>query len=147
MSDDGNLDRFVEAHHAQFQSALLELESGQKKTHWMWFIFPIVEGLGESERSLYYAIRSLAGARSFIEHDYLGANYRKCLQAVLSHTDKTAVEIFGRTDKMKLQSSVTLFRHVAKMPSLKVELDTCLRQYFDGNVCERTVEFLKNIDA
>ena len=91
MSDDGNLDRFVKAHHLQFQSALSELESGQKQTHWMWFIFPIVGGLGKSETSMKYAIYSLAGAQAFIEHDYLGTNYRKCLRAVLSHTDKTEV--------------------------------------------------------
>ena len=84
------LEHFIEGHNAQFEDALKELQSGEKKTHWIWFIFPIAEGLAKSEIAQYYEIGSLSEARAFLEHEQLGANFKKCVKAMLANKDRSA---------------------------------------------------------
>ena len=141
------LDHFVEAHRYKFDDALAELEAGEKETHWMWFIFPIAEGLGKSEVAQYYAIGSLNEARAFLAHEVLGENYRKCIKAMLRNRDKSPLAILGKVDKWKFQASVTLFHHVTDDPSLKSQLQECLDHFYDGRRCKSTKRYLSAISG
>ena len=140
------LDHFVEAHKSQLSAALQELLEGRKRTHWIWFIFPIAPGLAKSSVSQYYELSNLEEAKAFIEHAYLGTNYNQCLKAVLSHKDKKAEEIFGR-DKWKFQASITLFNHVTSDHSIKKNLKECLDHFFNGHLCKSTSKYLQSIGS
>jgi uncharacterized protein (DUF1810 family) len=108
---DGGLGRFVEAQDAggTYPQALRELRAGRKTSHWMWFVFPQVAGLGHSSMAQAYAISSLQQARDYLAHPVLGPRLRACTAAVLTHTDRSAEQIFGGIDALKLRSSMTLF--------------------------------------
>jgi uncharacterized protein (DUF1810 family) len=108
---DGDLERFVEAQDSggTYEHALRELRSGRKTSHWMWFVFPQVAGLGHSSMAQAYAISSLEQARDYLAHPVLGPRLRACTAAVLTHTDRSAEQIFGGIDALKLRSSMTLF--------------------------------------
>ena len=110
-SDDTfELQRFIEAQQQTYEVALTELQAGEKRSHWMWFIFPQLAELGRSPTAQFYGIRSLQEARSFLAHPVLGRRYRECVSAILEWADtKSAVEILGDVDAMKLRSSLTLF--------------------------------------
>ncbi len=110
--DPYKLDRFVAAQQPVYKQALGELRAGAKRSHWMWFIFPQVEGLGTSDTARYYAIGSLAEARAFLAHPLLGPRLRTCVEAVLAQRGRSVEEIFGYPDSLKFHSSVTLF-HLA----------------------------------
>jgi uncharacterized protein (DUF1810 family) len=109
------LQRFLDAQDASgtYERALAELRAGRKTSHWMWFVFPQIAGLGESEMARRYAIGSLEEARAYVEHPVLGARLRACAGAVLGHSDRAAEEILGGIDAMKLRSSMTLFARAA----------------------------------
>jgi uncharacterized protein (DUF1810 family) len=107
-----DLDRFVIAQRHAFDGALAELRAGRKTGHWIWFIFPQIAGLGHSEMSRFYAIASLDEARGYLGHSVLGPRLRTCCEAMLAVPARTAVEILGPIDAMKLRSSMTLF-HLA----------------------------------
>jgi uncharacterized protein (DUF1810 family) len=139
------LDHFIEGHNAQFEDALKELQSGEKKTHWIWFVFPIAEGLAKSEIAQYYEVGNLSEARAFLEHEQLGTNFRKCIKAMLANTHKPALDILGKKDTWKFQASVTLFHHVCNEPTLKAELLRCLEYFYDGQKCKSTQKYLKNL--
>ena len=139
------LDHFIEAHKCQFNSALKELLDGRKRTHWIWFIFPIAPGLAKSSVSRYYELSNLAEAKAFIEHAYLGKNYNQCLKAILKHKYKKAEKIFGQ-DKWKFQASITIFSQVASDPSIKKNLKDCLEHFFKGHLCKSTSKYLESID-
>ena len=126
-----DLQRFVEAHDSggTFQRALDELGRGRKTSHWMWFIFPQVAGLGHSPTSRYYAISSLEEAQEYLRHPVLGPRLLECSRVVAATEDKTAVEIFGATDAQKLRSCMTLFMRAA--PDELVFSDV-LGRYFSG---------------
>jgi uncharacterized protein (DUF1810 family) len=111
MNDD--LGRFVEAQRGVYPSALAELRQGRKTSHWMWFVFPQVAGLGRSEMTRRYAIRSLAEARSYLEHPVLGPRLRECAEALLAAGERDPVAILGPIDALKLRSSMTLFLRAA----------------------------------
>jgi uncharacterized protein (DUF1810 family) len=108
-----DLDRFVAAQQATYESALAELRSGRKTGHWIWFVFPQLDGLGRSEMSHRYGIVSLAEARAYAAHPVLGARLRECAEALLATGGRTADDILGSVDAMKVRSSMTLFRRAA----------------------------------
>ena len=123
------LDRFVEAQEDVYARVLEELRRGRKTGHWMWFVFPQLAGLGRSEMSRYYAIRSLAEARAYIAHPVLGSRLRDCAALVAGATATSAEEIFGSIDAVKLRSSMTLFHRAA--PDEHVFADV-LAHFFNG---------------
>lgn len=124
-----NLDRFVEAQAPIYTRALAELTAGRKQSHWMWFVFPQLSGLGKSPMAQHYAIHSLEEARSYFAHPLLGARLKACTGAVLAVTGKTAHEIFDTPDDLKFHSSLTLFAHAAPDEPL---FRAALEKYFGG---------------
>ena len=116
MADFG-LDRFVAAQAGVYARALAELEAGRKQSHWMWFVFPQIAGLGRSPTARYYAIASAAEARAYLAHPLLGARLLDCAQAILAHRGRSAEAILGSIDAIKLRSSMTLFEAVAGDPA------------------------------
>ena len=138
------LEHFIEAHKNHFNNAYTELESGRKRTHWMWFIVPIAIGLGKSEKAQYYALGSSEEVVAFIENEYLGGNYRACIKAVLKHRDKKADEIFGH-DRWKFHASLTLFYYVESHQSLKTDLQACIDYFFQGHLCKNTFRQIQQL--
>ncbi|MFY9636465.1 MAG: DUF1810 domain-containing protein [Cellulosimicrobium cellulans] len=136
-----NLERFVEAQDSggTYQQALSELQIGDKRGHWMWFVFPQIAGLGSSPTSRKYAISSLAEAQAYLEHDVLGPRLLECSTAIAAHTGRSAVDILGRTDAMKLHSSMTLFLRAAPGETV---FKTVLARFFDGEPDAATDELL-----
>ena len=139
-SNADHLERFVEAQsNGVYAQALDELLAGRKTSHWMWFVFPQVAGLGSSPTSQRYAIGSRAEARAYLDHPVLGPRLVECARAVLSHPDRTARQIMGSPDDVKLRSSMTLFALVADgEPVFQQVLDT----FFAGEHDPRTVDLL-----
>ena len=129
MADPFNLERFVEAQAPLYQRARRELEAGRKESHWRWFIFPQIAGLGQSAMSIRFAIASLEEAKAYLAHAVLGPRLRECARLVLDVQGSTARDIFGSIDEMKFRSSVTLFARAA--PSEGV-FQRCLDKYFLG---------------
>lgn len=118
-ADPYNLQRFVDAQEGIYDRALSELQDGQKQSHWMWFVFPQVAGLGHSAMSRLYSIHSIDEAKAFLDHPLLGARMRECVQALLiQRGERDAKSILGAIDAMKLRSSLTLFAKAAPGESL-----------------------------
>jgi uncharacterized protein (DUF1810 family) len=138
--DHFGLERFTSAQADIYGQALAELRSGQKRTHWMWFIFPQLEGLGHSATAMHYAIKSIAEARAYLDHAVLGPRLRECAEAILAVEGRTASEIFQYPDDLKLRSSMTLFAAVAEPGSV---FSRVLDKYFAGKQDERTLQLLK----
>ena len=111
--DKFDLARFVSAQREMFEVALSELRRGKKESHWMWFIFPQLSGLGRSEMAAYYGIKNLEEARAYLKHPVLGLRLIECCTALLSVSGKSASEVMGYLDDLKLKSSMTLFAQVA----------------------------------
>ena len=130
-SDAYDLERFVVAQDARgtYASAVAELRAGRKLTHWMWFVFPQIAGLGMSETSRRYAIPSLEEARRYLAHPILGERLRECARILTELDGRTADDVFGPVDAMKLRSSMTLFARAAPEDPLFAEV---LDRYFDG---------------
>jgi uncharacterized protein (DUF1810 family) len=120
--------------------ALAELKSGQKRTHWMWFIFPQIRGLGQSPVSQLYAIQGLEEAQQYMTHPVLGARLRECAQALLDIEDRTAQDIFSYPDDLKLRSSMTLFESVAGPTSI---FGKVLDKFFAGERDRWTLKILE----
>jgi uncharacterized protein (DUF1810 family) len=106
-------DRFIAAQNLVYPQVLAELRAGEKRSHWMWFVFPQLLGLAQSERSIRYAIPSLADARQYLMHPVLGPRLVQCTELVLLHKDRSAREVFGYPDDLKFRSSMTLFARAA----------------------------------
>ena len=134
------LDRFVSAQASVYNQALVEIRSGRKQTHWIWFIFPQIEGLGHSSTSMHYAIRSLEEAQAYLQHPLLGPRLIECAEAVLAAEGRTASDIFPYPDDLKLRSSMTLFERVAAPESV---FSRVLEKFFQGKRDERTLQLLK----
>jgi uncharacterized protein (DUF1810 family) len=113
MVDLYRLERFVAAQDGVYDDAVAELRRGRKTSHWMWFVFPQIAGLGRSATAQRYAIGSLDEARAYLEHPVLGPRLIESASILLGNDDATAEQIFGQIDAMKLRSSMTLFRHAA----------------------------------
>ena len=137
-NDPYDLERFVTAQDSggTYQRALAELHAGRKTSHWMWFIFPQVAGLGFSAMAQRYAISGVAEARAYLGHPVLGPRLRACAGAIAATSGSTADRILGPVDAMKLRSCLTLFAHAA--PEEKV-FGEVLAQYFDGEPDEATL--------
>ena len=110
MTDPFNLERFLDAQAPVYDQVRRELEVGRKQSHWMWFIFPQIAGLGQSPMSVRFAIASLDEAKAYLAHPVLGARLRECVRLTLDVEGKTAAQIFGPIDEMKLRSSLTSVR-------------------------------------
>jgi uncharacterized protein (DUF1810 family) len=113
QSDPFDLQRFVDAQARVYDAVLGELRDGRKRSHWMWFVFPQLRGLGSSPTAVRYSISSIEEARAYLAHELLGARLRECARLVAAIDGRTAEEIFGRPDDMKLRSSMTLFSRAA----------------------------------
>ncbi|UPG83918.1 DUF1810 domain-containing protein [Luteibacter aegosomatis] len=138
--NDISLDRFLDAQENTYERALRELRSGQKKTHWMWFVFPQVRGLGTSERSSYFGIDGKAEACEYLEHPILGERLILATSIVLHHTDLALVDIFPYPDDLKFISCMTLFASAAPERS---EFDQAIQRFADGRRDERTLHILQ----
>lgn len=139
MSDPYNLQRFVDAQHGTYRTALAELRSGAKHSHWMWFVFPQLAGLGRSPTAQYYGIVSFDEARGYLAHPVLGPRLRECVEAILPWAGRRSVErIFGSIDALKLRSSLTLFDVVEPGDVFAEALDS----FFRGERDERTLALL-----
>jgi uncharacterized protein (DUF1810 family) len=136
MSDTYDLGRFVAAQEGVYGRALAELQGGDKRSHWMWFIFPQIAGLGASPMAQRYAIGSLAEAQAYAAHPVLGARLRACTAAVNAVAGRSAHAIFGSPDDLKFRSSMTLFARA--VPEEPVFADA-LARYFDGVPDPRTL--------
>ncbi|MGX0956858.1 uncharacterized protein (DUF1810 family) [Pseudomonas viridiflava] len=137
MNDAYNLQRFVEAQQPVFAQVLAELEDGKKRSHWMWFVFPQIRGLGRSDMAQRYAISSLDEARAYLKHPVLGPRLEQCAHLIAPQVERTARQIFSSPDDLKLHSSMTLFRLAAPdRPVFQEVLDT----FFDGEPDAMTVK-------
>ncbi|HUS02544.1 MAG TPA: DUF1810 domain-containing protein [Chitinophagaceae bacterium] len=136
------LNRFIEAQQSIYPRVLKELRNAKKTTHWMWFIFPQIEGLGHSSTAKYYSIKSIEEGKEYIAHPILGKRLLECSNIILNIDGKSASAIFGYPDDLKLRSSMTLFNYI--VPQLKVFAEV-LKKYFGGDQDERTIELLNNL--
>ena len=135
-----NLRRFLDAQESVYSTVLAELRGGQKRSHWMWYIFPQIAGLGYSSTSQYYAIKSEEEARQYLKHPVLGARLLECAETVLDVDGRSASEIFGPPDDLKLRSSMTLFAQVSDPDSLFARV---IDKYFHGKRDDKTLTLLK----
>ena len=116
--DINSLDRFLEAQERMYPVALKEIQNGEKESHWMWYIFPQLRGLGKSRMSYVYGINGIEEARAYLKHPVLSARLIEITEALLTHKGKDIYDIMGEIDEMKLQSSMTLFALVSKKDSV-----------------------------
>lgn len=126
------LERFVSAQEQVFSDVIGELSSGRKRTHWMWFIFPQLASLGRSERARFYGIPDLDEARVYLDDPLLGPRLRECVELVLNHTGKSAHDILGSPDDIKLRSCLTLFREAAASEDDRALFNEALDAFYDG---------------
>lgn len=141
MSDTFDLDRFVSAQAAVFTDALAELRAGRKRSHWMWFVFPQLRGLGISPTAEHFGISGLAEARAYLAHPLLGERLLCCTQAVLAVEGRSLHEIFGSPDDLKFASSMTLFSVAA--PDAPNLFHQAIERCCDGQVDARSVALLQ----
>jgi uncharacterized protein (DUF1810 family) len=137
--DPHDLDRFVRAQERDYERALSEIRAGRKRTHWMWYVFPQVDGLGSSPMSRQYAITSVAEAEAYLRHPILGPRLVACAEAAMGVEGRSAREVFGAPDDFKLRSCATLFAQVSPAGSVFHRL---LDRYFDGRGDEKTLRLL-----
>jgi uncharacterized protein (DUF1810 family) len=135
-----DLQRFVDAQNPLFETVTSELETGKKRTHWMWFVFPQIQGLGHSEMARRYAISSVDEARAYLDHPVLGERLRVLTQIVNALEGRSVEQIFGYPDDLKFHSSMTLFAHAA---TDKTPFELALNTYFGGEPDAGTVARLK----
>ena len=134
-----DLGRFVQAQEEDYERALAEIRSGHKRSHWMWYIFPQIGGLGSSSMARMYAIKTVAEAEAFLRHPILGPRLRQIMEATLQVQGRSALAIFGSTDELKLRSCATLFASVSPAGSV---FELVLDKYFQGARDSRTLELL-----
>ncbi len=135
-----DLSRFIKAQEYDYDRALREIRSGRKRSHWMWYIFPQIQGLGFSSTAQYYAIRDLEEAKEYLAHPVLGARLREISSALLELDGLSAHEIFGYPDDLKLRSSMTLFR----LADLECDIfEKVIDKYYDGVPDARTVDIVR----
>jgi uncharacterized protein (DUF1810 family) len=139
-SDPFDLGRFVQAQEPTYETALAEIRRGRKRSHWMWYVFPQIAGLGHSEMSQRYAISGAAEARAYLAHPVLGARLIECVEAVLKVEKRSAHEVFGSPDDRKLRSCATLFANVTASGSV---FERLLEKYFNGERDALTMEPLR----
>ena len=133
------LERFIKAQELDYEIALAEIKSGRKRSHWMWYMFPQLRGLGTSTISYLYGISGLGEAKAYLAHPVLSGRLYELCSELLKHKDKTALEIFGDIDEMKLKSSMTLFALTSEDYTI---FDEVLQCFFDGEMDEVTVSLI-----
>jgi uncharacterized protein (DUF1810 family) len=138
-ADPHDLSRFLKAQEGDYNQALLEIRSGRKRSHWMWYIFPQYDGLGFSSTSKRYAIKSVAEAQAYLGHPVLGPRLVECAEAVVRVAGRSASQIFGFPDDMKLRSCATLFAWVSPAGSV---FERLLDKYFQGERDAKTLHLL-----
>ena len=138
------LSRFREAQKRDYDRALSEIRSGRKRSHWMWYIFPQLKGLGVSSTAEYYGISGLTEAQEFLRDEYLGENLRRISEALLELDTDDALKVFGTPDNLKLCSSMTLFSQVEGRTSV---FGKVLDKFFQGKEDGRTMELLSRADG
>jgi uncharacterized protein (DUF1810 family) len=134
-----DLERFVEAQAGVYEQVCAELRAGRKRSHWMWFVFPQIRGLGSSEMAARYAISGMEEARAYLEHPVLGLRLRECVGIVVRVEGKTVEEIFGFPDDLKLHSSITLFAKAAGNSGGDAVFGEALAKYFGGEMDRATL--------
>lgn len=140
MHDDPfHLDRFVKAQPGDYEVALAEIQAGEKRSHWIWYIFPQLDGLAFSSTSKYYAIRNLDEARAYLAHPLLGPRLLTCAEALLNLQNRSAAEVFGFPDDLKVRSCATLFACVAPSPSV---FDRIIDKYYNRERDSKTLALL-----
>jgi uncharacterized protein (DUF1810 family) len=142
---DPDLIRFLDAHEI-YDQVVAELTNGSKRTHWMWFIFPQLAGLGRSAMAARYAIRDLDQARRYLEDPILGPRLRQVIKLMIDQEAKSVLEILGSPDDLKFRSCLTLFREAASEDSDRVLFAEALDQFYHGQADSRTLELLRSID-
>jgi uncharacterized protein (DUF1810 family) len=139
VDDPHDLNRFVEAQEDDYERALSEIVGGRKRTHWMWYIFPQIDGLGSSSISRHFSIKGVEEARAYLDHPVLGPRLLGCAEAVVAIEGRSAIEIFGSPDDLKLKSCATLFAFVLPPGSV---FDRLLAKYYAGARDEKTLHLL-----
>jgi uncharacterized protein (DUF1810 family) len=140
--DPFDLGRFLKAQAGIYDRVVAELRGGRKRTHWMWFIFPQIDGLGHSATSKYYAVKSIEEAREYLKHPVLGSRLLECTEAVFAIEGRGVSEIFNYPDDLKLKSSMTLFASVAEPGNVFARV---LEKYFQGMQDTRTLRLLQSL--
>ncbi|WP_087501152.1 DUF1810 domain-containing protein [Pseudomonas sp. SID14000] len=139
MRADFDLERFVEAQNRVYDQVMQELQAGRKRSHWMWYVFPQLDGLGHSAMAERYALAGIDEARAYLAHPLLGPRLEACVTALLQHGDKSAREILGSPDHLKLRSCLTLFARAAPDNPL---FQFALVQFYDGEPDALTLAML-----
>lgn len=142
MTDTNELIRFLEAQNQVYLKALSEIKEGKKNTHWMWYIFPQINGLGSSETAKYYGIKDMNEATAYLQHPILGKHLVEIAETVLNLNGKTAIQIFGTPDDMKLRSCMTLFANVKNTNPI---FQKVLIKYFNGIPDELTLQLINGM--
>jgi uncharacterized protein (DUF1810 family) len=140
--DEYNLNRFVEAQMVTYEGAMLELARGMKESHWIWYIFPQIEGLGKSDIAKLYSIKSLEEGRAYLKHPLLGPRLTEACQILLSLKDASMDEVMGFPDDLKLLSSMTLFEVLSDSNSIFTKM---IEFYFDDERDETSLEIIKSL--
>lgn len=133
------MERFLKAQEYSYLLAKKELENGRKESHWMWYIFPQIKGLGRSSMANYYAIKDIQEAKAYLNHEVLKARLRELCHILLKLEEQDPVNVFGYIDAMKLQSCMTLFMQVDESGLYQKVLD----KFYNGRVDEKTLELIK----
>lgn len=141
-NDPFGLDRFVKAQQDIYPNALAELKAGRKRTHWMWFVFPQIDGLGHSQTTIFYSIKSLDEAKAYLEHPTLGTRLIECTQAVMANEGTSLLEIFGKPDNKKFCACMTLFAEAAENKRL---FEKAIDQFCDSQLSEKTLAILNHL--
>jgi uncharacterized protein (DUF1810 family) len=139
--DPHDLNRFVRAQESDYQRALTELRNGRKRSHWIWYIFPQIDGLGFSSTAKHYSIKSLDEAKAYLAHPILGPRLVECGEALLKIEDRTAHHILGSPDDLKVRSCATLFAQVSPAGSV---FERVLEKYYGGERDEKTLRLLSS---
>ncbi len=137
-----DLSRFTYAHENSYRTALGEIQNGKKMTHWMWYIFPQIHGIGRSSTSQYYAIQTIEEAKAFLLDPYLGGNLREISHTLLGLNENNPTTIFGKPDDRKLKSCMTLFASISEDSSVFHQV---LEKFFNGRMDERTLSILQRL--
>jgi len=140
--DEFNLNRFIEAQSSSYEAAMLELSLGEKTGHWMWYIFPQIDGLGSTDVTKLYSIKSLKEASAYLEHPILGQRLIESCEILLNLDAPSISNVMGFPDDLKLRSSMTLFEYISKPDSIFKKV---LTQYFDDNFDDASLEILKKL--
>jgi uncharacterized protein (DUF1810 family) len=141
MDDHYNLQRFLDAQQSGYATALAEIKNGRKHSHWMWYIFPQIRGLGFTETSKYYAIKDIHEASDYLSHPLLGARLNEISNELLKLPDNNPAQVFGSPDDMKLKSCMTLFSSV---PGAGNAFQHVLDKYFEGAKDIRTLQLIES---